>query len=683
MAKLWEKTYSLDSLIEAFTVADDPVIDARLVNADCVASMAHATMLSSIGILSKPDRDSLCGELGAILDLNEKGRFSIQRSDEDVHTAIENHLVRALGDAGKRIHTGRSRNDQVLTALRLWNRGFLFAFQRSCLRLAARLLDLAQSHEKTPMPGRTHMQTAMPSSVGLWAAAYAEELLDDITLARCSFAVTDCCPLGSAASYGVPLPLDRQLVSDLLGFARVQNNVLYANNSRGKFEAITLEAVEHAALTLSRLSQDLILFSLPEFGYFTLPQELCSGSSIMPQKRNPDGLELVRARAASVAGDLMAVKGVTRALPSGYNRDFQETKGPYFRGCETGLACVRVMDLTVEKLVVNVDRLRAGFTPDIFATDQALEMVTRGVPFREAYKKVGTDLGSLSSRDPVEALGKRTSVRRAGKPQAGRSACSCRQLLGGPYTAGNREAGENRLTGRPRGGAVSGPACRRAGARIRRGKAPATRYRLLAPTLPAALGSAGRRLPVWPGLPGHGGLRIFWFMANGTSATDMALLDAYSRAVVEGVEKASPAVVHIQVAGPGRPGARRWNGGGPQEMQGTGSGFIFAPDGFILTNSHVVHGASSMEAVLADGRRYQAELVGDDPDTDLAVVRVYESGLPTARLGDSGALAGGTARDCHREPAWLSIHRDRGSGERPGALLEVPVGAAHRQRDPD
>ena len=249
MAKLWEKTYSLDSLIEAFTVADDPVIDARLVNADCVASMAHATMLSSIGILSKPDRDSLCGELGAILDLNEKGRFSIQRSDEDVHTAIENHLVRALGDAGKRIHTGRSRNDQVLTALRLWNRGFLFDFQRTCLRLAARLLDLAQSHEKTPMPGRTHMQTAMPSSVGLWAAAYAEELLDDITLARCSFAVTDCCPLGSAASYGVPLPLDRQLVSDLLGFARVQNNVLYANNSRGKFEAITLEAVEHAALT--------------------------------------------------------------------------------------------------------------------------------------------------------------------------------------------------------------------------------------------------------------------------------------------------------------------------------------------------------------------------------------------------------------------------------------------------
>jgi argininosuccinate lyase len=410
MAKLWEKTYNLDSLIEAFTVADDPIIDVRLVNADCVASIAHATMLCSVGILSKVDRDALCKELGVIIDLNSEGRFSIQRSDEDVHTAIENHLVQVLGDAGKRIHAGRSRNDQVLTALRLWNRGFLFSFQRACLALAERLLDFAQSNTKTPMVGRTHMQTAMPSSVGLWAAAYAEELLDDVALARGAFVITDCCPLGSAASYGVPLPLDRQLVSDLLGFARVQNNVLYANNSRGKFEAITLEAVEHTALTLSRLAQDLILFSLPEFGYFTLPQELCSGSSIMPQKRNPDGLELVRARAAGIAADLQAVKSVVHALPSGYNRDFQETKGPFFRGCETGLACVRVMDLTVERLIVNADRLRSAFTPDIFATDKALEMVAQGVPFREAYRKVGTDLAALLDRDPVDAIGKRTSI---------------------------------------------------------------------------------------------------------------------------------------------------------------------------------------------------------------------------------------------------------------------------------
>jgi len=410
MGKLWEKTYSLDSLIEAFTVGDDPSNDARLVNADCVASMAHARMLASIGILSGKDADALQKELVAIIALNDERRFSIQRTDEDVHTAIEDHLVRTLGDAGRRIHTGRSRNDQVLTALRLWNRGFLFSFQRACLDLISRLLDLAQANEKTPMPGRTHMQIAMPSSVGLWAAAWAEELLDDVALARGAFSLTDCCPLGSAASYGVPLPLDRQLVSDLLGFSRVQNNVLYANNSRGKLEAVVLEAVEHAALTLNRMAQDLILYSMPELGYFTLPQEMCSGSSIMPQKRNPDGLELVRAKAAAIAGDLAAVKAVTRSLPSGYNRDFQETKAPFFRGCETGLACVRVMDLTVQKLVINPDRLRAAFTPDIFATDRALELVVEGIPFREAYRKVGTDLGSLVNRDPVEAIARRTSI---------------------------------------------------------------------------------------------------------------------------------------------------------------------------------------------------------------------------------------------------------------------------------
>jgi argininosuccinate lyase len=410
MAKLWEKTYSLDSLMEAFTVGDDPVLDMRLVNADCVASMAHATMLGSIGILSKKDLDALLRELAAIIALNGKGEFAIHRSDEDVHTAIENHLVKAVGDSGKRIHTGRSRNDQVLAALRLWTRGFLLAFQRATLGLASRLLDFAEANASIPMPGRTHLQVAMPSSVGLWAGAFAEELLDDAALTRNAFAILDCCPLGSAASYGVPLPLNREMVADLLGFARVQNNVLYANNSRGKFESMAMEGVEQAALTLSKMAQDLILFSLPELGYFTLPQELCSGSSIMPQKKNPDGLEAVRAKCAVISADLFSIKTTIRALPSGYNRDFQETKGPFFRGSETGLACVRIMDLTVEKLVVNADRLRAAFTPDIFATDRAFELVAEGMPFRDAYREVGRNLQALAARDPGEAIAKKTST---------------------------------------------------------------------------------------------------------------------------------------------------------------------------------------------------------------------------------------------------------------------------------
>ena len=410
MSKLWEKTYTLDALIEAFTVGDDYLLDARLVNADCVASMAHAVMLAKIGILKPAELEGLKRELSGIVALNEKGRFIIQRSDEDAHTAIENHLTAALGDAGKRIHTGRSRNDQVNVAIRLWAKGFLFEFQKACLALAARLLDLAQAHAKTPMPGRTHMQIAMPSSVGLWAGAYAEELLDDLRLARGAYSLIDSCPLGSAASYGVPLPLDRELVASLLGFARVQNNVLYAANSRGKFEAFVLEAVEQTAFTLGKMAQDLILYSMPEFGYFTLPPELCSGSSIMPQKRNPDVLELVRAKSASISADLAAITGVIRALPSGYNRDFQETKGPFFRGCESGLAILRVMDLTATKLGVNPDKLRAGFTPEIFATDEALELAGKGVPFREAYREVGQHLDRLGKHDPVEAIARKTST---------------------------------------------------------------------------------------------------------------------------------------------------------------------------------------------------------------------------------------------------------------------------------
>jgi argininosuccinate lyase len=410
MAKLWEKTYSLDALMEAFTVGSDPVLDARLVNADCVSSMAHARMLASIGVLSAKECDSLVKELAGIITLNEQGKFFISRSDEDVHTAIENHLVRSVGDAGKRIHTGRSRNDQVLAALRLWTRGFLFSFQKACLDLVARLLDFAEAHALTPMPGRTHTQLAMPSSVGLWAGAFAEELLDDAVLARNAFTMLDCCPLGSAASYGSPLPANREMVADLLGFSRVQNNVLYANNSRGKFESIALEAVEQAGLTLSKMAQDLILFSLPEFGYFTLPDELCTGSSMMPQKRNPDGLELVRAKSAAISADVLAVKSIIRSLPTGYNRDFQETKGPFFRGCEAGLGCVRIMDLTIDRLVVNEARLRAAFSPEIFATDRALELVSDGVPFRDAYQQIGRGVQDLDARDPVEAIAKKRST---------------------------------------------------------------------------------------------------------------------------------------------------------------------------------------------------------------------------------------------------------------------------------
>ncbi len=408
MSKLWHKDYDLNALVEKFTVGEDYILDRRLLPSDCVASAAHAAMLGSIGILKPEEVKNLTRELVALIDLFREGKFQIAQSDEDCHTAIENHLTAKLGDAGKKIHTGRSRNDQVIVALRLFSRDYLFTFMESLLALIRALLKFAAEHELTPMPGRTHMQIAMPSSVGLWAGAFAEELADDAALVETAFRLNDACPLGSAASYGVPLPIDRELTARLLGFGRLQNNVLYVNNARGKIEAIVLEAAEHVVLTLSKMAQDLILYSMPEFRYFIIPAELCSGSSIMPQKKNPCGLELIRAKTSTVSAALSAVKNIIKALPSGYNRDFQETKGHFMRGCLTALDCVRVMELTVTKLAVNKEQLIKGFIPEIYATDRALELVGEGMPFREAYREVGLHLDQLKNRDPVEAIRAKT-----------------------------------------------------------------------------------------------------------------------------------------------------------------------------------------------------------------------------------------------------------------------------------
>lgn len=410
MGKLWDKGYDLDALVEEFTVGRDYELDERLVPADCAGSLAHATMLAKIGILIPAELVGLRRELAAIVEDHAAGRFPITLEDEDCHTAIENRLTARLGETGKKIHTGRSRNDQVLTALRLFAKGFLFEGARRLASLVESLRAFAAAHAELPMPGRTHLQIAMPSSVGLWAGAYAEELLDDLRHLWSVYPLCDQSPLGSAASYGVPLPLDRELEADLLGFSRVQNNVLYANNSRGKLESIILEAVDQIGLTLSKLAQDLILFSLPELGYFTLPDELCSGSSIMPQKKNPDALELLRAKSATLSACALQAKSIIRALPSGYNRDFQETKEPFLRGCSIVLLCIRVAEVTVTSLAVNPDRLAEGLRPEIYATDAALELVAKGWSFRDAYREVGTHLERLAARDAKSAILGRSST---------------------------------------------------------------------------------------------------------------------------------------------------------------------------------------------------------------------------------------------------------------------------------
>ncbi len=414
MSKLWKKRVELNRDIEAFTVGDDYILDRDIVIPDCFASMAHAKMLCEIGVLSKEEFKNLKSELVEIVKDTKSGLFSVRVEDEDSHTAIENRLVERLGADGKKIHTGRSRNDQVIAALRLYARDFILDLEEATLRLVGFLLDFAESYRGIPMPGRTHMQIAMPSSVGLWAASFAEELLDDVYLLKGAYKLNNVSPLGSAASYGVPLPLNRERVAELLGFERVQNNVLYVNNSRGKFESIILNAAEQVMLTLSKLSQDIILFSMPEFGYFSLPEELCPGSSIMPQKKNPGMLELIRAKTSTVTALNLQIKGIIKALPSGYNRDFQETKRAFMEGLRITLASVKIMALTIEKLGVNEERLVKGFIPEIFAADRAFELVDRGVPFRDAYREVGLNLEQLKGMDPYRAIEKRTSTGTSG-----------------------------------------------------------------------------------------------------------------------------------------------------------------------------------------------------------------------------------------------------------------------------
>ncbi len=410
MSKLWEKDYPIDSLIEDYTVGKDYQIDEELVVADCLGSIAQAKMLHKIGILTSQEEADLRKELSLIIQEAQKGEFSIRKEDEDCHTAIENRLVERLGETGKKIHTGRSRNDQVLTALRIYGRERLLEIFRACLHLARTLLEQAERYQKVPMPGRTHTQLAMPSTVGLWLAAFGEETLDNLELLRGGYELWNRSPLGSAASYGTSLPLDREYTAELLAFPRIQNNVLAANNSRGKLEAVILDQLDQMGLTLSKLSTDLILFSLPEIGYFSLPRELCTGSSIMPQKQNPDGLELTRAKAAILGSYSWAIKSIIRSLPSGYNRDFQETKGPFLRGLGLSLEMVRVMDHLIQNVQVHEEALRKGFTPDIFATDAVYELVLEGVPFRDAYKEVGSKLKTLTQQNPDKAIAQRTST---------------------------------------------------------------------------------------------------------------------------------------------------------------------------------------------------------------------------------------------------------------------------------
>ena len=403
---------SVNKQVLEYTAGRDIELDRLLIDVDCIATAAHVKMLEQIPcdvpILSKVECDKIINSLNEIRVQKDKGKFKIRLSDQDVHLAIERVLTLELGDTGKRIHTGRSRNDQVAVDLRLYGKEQLLLILSELTDLIKVLIKFGKRYQLVPMVGRTHMQPGMPSSVGLWASAHAESLLDDAKLIFHILEVNDQCPLGSAASYGVPLPINRELTAALLGFSRVTHNVLYANNSRGKIESMVLSGMSQIMLTLSRLAQDLIIFTMPEFNYFILPDSFCTGSSIMPQKNNPDVCELVRAKSSRVKAAELMVYDIVKASPSGYNRDLQEAKEPFIDGISITRSSLTIMSAMLDATKINKGNLIQGFTKDVFATDFALELVADGVPFRDAYQSVKENLDSLSKINPIEAVQKKT-----------------------------------------------------------------------------------------------------------------------------------------------------------------------------------------------------------------------------------------------------------------------------------
>lgn len=388
MSRLWDKGAALDAAILRFTVGEDHLLDQRLVRHDVHASIAHARMLCSVGLLSAADAEALVQALTALGASHERGEWSISLEEEDAHTALESRLVAQLGEAGKRIHLGRSRNDQVLTALRLYLRAAGDSAAAAAELVAAELDALAARQGTQPLPGYTHMQRAMPSSVALWANGFAAEIRDDAAALHRALTRAALNPLGSAAGYGVPfLPLNREQTTAALGFAATQEPVTACQLSRGKAEAALAFELCLLLQDYGRLAADLCLFATAEFAFVKLPDAFTTGSSIMPQKRNPDVFELLRARAAQAPADLLAILNVPAKLSSGYHRDLQLIKAPLFRVLDCAEACSAVLARALPGISFDAERCSAAMDASLGATEEACRLVAeQGLPFRDAYR---------------------------------------------------------------------------------------------------------------------------------------------------------------------------------------------------------------------------------------------------------------------------------------------------------
>lgn len=410
--KLWQKSGTkLNPAVNKYMISKNLEADNALLPFDVQASIAHANMLSNVGLLKKNEAKKLISKLKEVAKLHASGKFTLSQENEDVHTEIENYLVSQLGDIGKKIHVGRSRNDQVLTAMRLYSKSAVKNTQKLCLSLAENILKFAKKNEFMPLPGFTHMQHAMPSSLGQWAGCFVESLLNDFKILQSAYELNDQNPLGSAAGFGTAMNLDRQQTTEELGFAKVQNNALYCQNSRGKFEAYTITSLLQVMFTLGKIANDAVIMTSQEFSYFKIDKSLTTGSSIMPQKRNLDIMEVLRANVSIMQSLQLQCQTVGLNLISGYNKDLKITKKPLMDAFNITDESLKIVELLFAGLSPNKESLMRAFDDvEIYAADYANKLVEEGMSFRDAYKKVGESLDKLEKQDPLKNIKSKTHI---------------------------------------------------------------------------------------------------------------------------------------------------------------------------------------------------------------------------------------------------------------------------------
>ncbi len=412
MSKLWTNKTASDSKLEqkihAFLAAKDIELDKELICFDIEASQAHANALASIGVLKGDENSKIQQSLNGLLQKIKDKQFELTDKFEDCHSAIEFYLINELGDLGKKIHTGRSRNDQVLVATRLYSKQKIIQLIELNKNIASTLLAKAQEYQFTAMPGYTHLQQAVVSSWGMWFAAFAESFIDNIDYAKKILHWIDANPLGTAAGYGVNLPLNRDLTTQQLGFSRLQINPIYAQNSRGKFELSVLSCFKQSMLDARKFAWDLSLFSMTELDFIKQSDVFTTGSSIMPNKRNPDVVELIRASYAKIQAAYQEVENLL-SLPTGYHRDLQFSKRPLIEGISEALSCLDLLPELINDLTVNQEQAEQQITPDMYKTDLSIEYALKGVPFREAYLEIKNNTMDLSGYTPDKSIQNRTS----------------------------------------------------------------------------------------------------------------------------------------------------------------------------------------------------------------------------------------------------------------------------------